>query len=214
MHEACVYVCTGIYIWHCINCCVFSRCGFSNRAFLCSASYVFAHLRTSHVDFQATAEQYSRSVWRGERFVVLCDSVQGAIVETISQLFSLACDRLAGLMWEPRTHLPPPIPPFPSLPFPLSLPLLLPATNTPSPQRLRLATESAGGKGVCTAVASEQERKPNSWRRIKSSENGLEQTRLHFKKKKQMEKKNDCTETKVRRRWWGSLNGNQHHLLN
>lgn len=79
--------------------------------------------------------------------MVLCDSVQGAIVETISQLFSLACDRLVGLMWEPRTS---------------PLLLLLPATNTPSPQRLRLATESAGGKGVCTAVASEQERKQNS----------------------------------------------------
>lgn len=35
--------------------------------------------------------------------MVLCDSVQGAIVETISQLFFLACDRLVGLMWEPRT---------------------------------------------------------------------------------------------------------------
>lgn len=100
--------------------------------------------------------------------MVLCDSVQGAIVETISQLFSLACDRLVGLMWEPSTSPP--------------LLLLLPATNTPSPQRLRLATESAGGKGVCTAVASEQERKQNSWRRIKSSENGLEQTCLHFLK--------------------------------
>lgn len=99
-----------------------------------------------------------------ERFVVLCDSVQGAIVETISQLFSLACDRLVGLMWEPHT-------PPPPIPAPL---LLLPATNTPSPQRLRLATESAGGKGVCTAVASEQERKQNSWRRIKSGENGVE----------------------------------------
>lgn len=88
--------------------------------------------------------------------MVLCDSVQGAIVETISQLFFLACDRLVGLMWEPRTP-----------------PLVLPTTNTPSPQRLRLATESAGGKGVCAAVASEQERKQNGWRRIKSSENGL-----------------------------------------
>ncbi len=95
--------------------------------------------------------------------MVLCDSVQGAIVETISQLFSLACDRLMGLMWELRTP-------------------LLPATNTPSPQRLRLATESAGGKGVCTAVASEQERKQNSWRRIKSSENGFVQTCFHFLK--------------------------------
>lgn len=108
--------------------------------------------------------------------MVLCDSVQGAIVETISQLFFLACDRLLGLMWEPHTT------PTPSLP-PSPLPsLLLPATNTPSPQRLRLATESAGGKGVCTAVASEQERKQKSWRRIKSSENDLEQTCLHFLK--------------------------------
>lgn len=136
MHEACVYVCTRIYIWHCINCCVFSRCGFSNRAFLCSASYVFAHLRTSHVDFQATAEQYSRSVWRGERFVVLCDSVQGAIVETISQLFSLACDRLAGLMWEPRTHLPPPPSP-PSLPFPSPSPS--PSSSPPPTPRAHSA---------------------------------------------------------------------------
>lgn len=40
--------------------------------------------------------------------MVVCDSVQGAIVETISQLFFLACDRLVGLMWEPRT---PPRPP-------------------------------------------------------------------------------------------------------
>lgn len=91
-----------------------------------------------------------KKCWRWERFVVLCDSVQGAIVETISQLFSLACDRLVGLMWEP--HTPPP---------PLST-LLFPTTNTPSPQRLRLATESAGGKGVCTAVASEQERERES----------------------------------------------------
>ena len=102
--------------------------------------------------------------------MVLCDSVQGAIVETISQLFSLACDRLVGPDVGASHY-----PPFPlSLLLFLLLLLLLPATNTPSPQRLRLATESAGGKGVCTAVASEQERKQNSWRRIKSSGNDLE----------------------------------------
>lgn len=79
--------------------------------------------------------------------MVLCDSVQGAIVETISQLFSLACDRLVGPDVGASRFIPPPH----------HSPL--PATNTLSPQRLRLATESAGGKGVCTAVASEQERK-------------------------------------------------------
>ena len=40
--------------------------------------------------------------WR-QRFVVLQHSFLGAIVETISQLFSSACDRLVCLMWEPST---------------------------------------------------------------------------------------------------------------
>lgn len=68
-------------------------------------------------------------------FVVLCDSAQGAIVETISQLFLPACDRPVGLMWEPCT--PPP-------------------TRRHSEPTVPEA-ESAGGKGVCAAVASERE---------------------------------------------------------
>lgn len=53
--------------------------------------------------------------------MVLCDSAQGAIVETISQLFLPACDRPVGLMWEPCT--PPP------------------TADTPSPQCLRLSQQ-------------------------------------------------------------------------
>lgn len=87
--------------------------------------------------------------------MVLCDSAQGAIVETISQLFSLACDRLLGPDVGASRSTTTTAAATPS--SPLHSPL--PATNTLSPQRLRLATESAGGKGVCTAVASEQERK-------------------------------------------------------
>lgn len=53
--------------------------------------------------------------------MVLCDSAQGAIVETISQLFLRACDRPVDLMWEPCT--PPP------------------TADTPSPQCLRLSQQ-------------------------------------------------------------------------
>lgn len=69
-------------------------------------------------------------------------------------------------------------------------PSVLPTTNTPSPQRLRLATESAGGKGVCVAVASEQELKHNGWRRIKSGS----PTRFF---NKQMDSQINCVENKV-----------------
>lgn len=94
----------------------------TNSAFLCCVSYVVA---THHMHTSSNAALYSRSVGRGEWFVVLCDSAQGAIVETISQLFLPACDRPVGLMWEPCT--PPPT--------------VLPTADTLSPQCLRLSQQ-------------------------------------------------------------------------
>lgn len=81
------------------------------------------HANASHVQFETNGRALRAVEAPAEEsgFVVLCDSAQGAIVETISQLFLPACDRPVGLMWEPCT--PPP------------------TANTPSPQCLRLSQQ-------------------------------------------------------------------------
>lgn len=116
--------------------------------------FVVCHLLLQHITcaLQATAALYSRGVGRGEWFVVLCDSAQGAIVETISQLFLPACDRPVGLMWEPCT--PPPT--------------VLPTADTLSPQCLRLSQQE--GKVSARLWHQNKSESKNGWRQIKSSE--------------------------------------------
>lgn len=108
----CLYYVFGrfIHVVYLHTCSYFSRCGLSKCTFphtalcICVYAYFTWCIRNSGI--------IKNKCWRWEWFVVLCDSVQGAIVETISQLFSLACDRLVSLMWERRTS-PSSLPPSP-----------------------------------------------------------------------------------------------------